>query len=131
MKLKFVLAAIFGVALLTNGSYIALAQSSGDRKAGEIKSKVEKRLGNGKIDVKVEKFDGTKLKGKITKAGDTSFTIVESTSNQSTEIAYGDTKKLKGTGWPTSGKIAIGVGAAAGATLIVLLIAFKHATRNN
>ena len=131
MKLKFTLAAIVGLVLLANGSHIALAQSGDSRKAGEIKSKAQERLSNGKTDVKVEKFDGTKLKGKITQADATSFTIVESKSNQSTVIAYSETQKIKGSGWPTSAKIAIGVGVAAAITFVALGIAFQNATRNN
>ncbi len=132
MKPKYALAAIVGLILFTNGSSIGLAQAPRDsRKADAIKAKVQERLGNGKTGVKIEKFGGTKVKGKITQAGDTSFTIVDSQSNQSTEIAYADTQKIKGSGWPTSAKIAIGVGVAAGATFVILGLAFKHATRNN
>lgn len=129
MKLKFTLATIVGLALLTNGSFIALAQSSdrGDR----IKSQVQERLSKKKTEVKVEKFDGTKLKGKITEAGDTSFTIVDSKSSQSTVIAYNDTQKVKGTGWPTSAKIALGVAAAAVITFVAFGVAFQNATRDN
>jgi hypothetical protein len=132
MKLKFALAAIVGLVLFTNGSYIAFAQPiDGGRKDDEIKSKVQERLSNKKTEVKVEKLDGTKLKGRITQADDTSFTIVESKSNQSSVIAYSDTRKIKGSGWPTSAKIALGVGAAAVITFVAFGIAFKNATRDN
>ncbi len=131
MQLKFTLAAIVGLLLFANGSHIVLAQTGDVGKVYEIKRKVRDRLGNGKTDVKVEKFDGTKIKGKITQAGDSSFTIVESKSNQSTMVAYSDTKKVKGSGWPTSAKIAIGVGVGAVATFIAFGIAFRNATRNN
>ncbi len=86
-------AAIVGFVVFTNGSYVALAQTGDVGQVYEIKSKVQDRLGNRKTDVKVEKFDGTKIKGKITQAGDSSFTIQESKSNQSTVIAIVTRKK--------------------------------------
>jgi len=131
MKLKFASVVLAGIALLTNGSTIALAQAARPDRATEIKASVQKRLRNGKTEVKVEKFDGTKIKGKITQADDSGFTFVESATNRSSVIAYSDAKKVKGTGWPTSAKIGIGVGVAAAATLVVLVVAFKHATRDN
>ena len=131
MKMKFSLTAILGLFLLMNGSFVATGQSRASNRVDEIKSNVQKRLGNGKTEVKVEKFDGTKIKGKITQADDTGFTFVESETNRSSVIAYSDTKKVKGAGWPTSAKIGIGVGAAAAATLVILVVAFKNATRDN
>ncbi|MDI1243641.1 MAG: hypothetical protein PSX80_17155 [bacterium] len=131
MKLKFAFVLLAGIALLTNGSAITLARSANRDRVDKIKSNVQRRLQNGKTEVKVEKFDGTKIKGKITQADDIGFTFVESETNRSSVIAYSDTKKVKGTGWPTSAKIGIGVGVAAAATLVVLVVAFKNATRDN
>ena len=131
MKLKFAFVLLAGIALLTNGSSLVLAQSGNAERIDEIKSNVQKRLANGKTEVKVERFDGTKVKGKITQADDSGFTFVESETNRSSVISYSDTKKVKGTGWPTSAKIGIGVGVAAVATLVILVVAFKHATRDN
>ncbi|MEQ1763071.1 MAG: hypothetical protein ABL984_08000 [Pyrinomonadaceae bacterium] len=131
MKLKIAFVVVAGLALLTNGSSIVLAQSGNSDRIDEIKATVQKRLRNGKTDVKVEKFDGTKIKGKITQADDSGFTFVESETNSSSVIAYSDTKKVKGSGWPTSAKIAIGVGVAAAVTFVAIGIAFRNATRNN
>ncbi len=131
MKLKLVLAAIVSLVLFTNGSYIALAQSSDTRKADEIKSHVQERLGKKKTEVKVEKLDGSKVKGKITQADDTSFTVIESKSNQSTVIAYSDTREIKGTGgWPMGAKIGVVVAAGAVITFFAFGLAFKNARRN-
>ena len=131
MKLKFAFVLVSVLALLINGPSMVLAQSGNGERVDEIRSNVQKRLDNGKTEVKVERFDGTKMKGKITQADDSGFTFVESETNRSSVIAYSDTKKVKGTGWPTSAKIGIGVGVAAAATLVVLVVAFKHATRDN
>jgi hypothetical protein len=131
MRLKFSFVLLAGISLLTHGSSVVLAQSGNSDRTDKIKSNVQKRLRNGKTEVKVEKFDGTKIKGEITQADDSGFTFVEAETNRSSVIAYSDTKKVKGTGWPTSAKIGIGVGVAAAATLVVLVVAFKHATRDN
>ncbi len=131
MTPKFFVAALVGLTIFLSGSHITLAQSTDNGKIEAIRSNVQKRLRNGKTGVKAEKFDGTKIKGKITEANDSSFTIVESKTNNSIVIAYGDTKKVKGSGWPTSAKIAIGVAAAAVATFVILGIAFQNATRDN
>ncbi len=97
----------------------------------EIKAKVQTRLEKKKTGVVVEKFDGTKVKGKITGADDTAFTVVDTKTGQSTRITYAEAKKLKGSGWPTSAKIALGVGVASAAALTIIYIAFQNATRNN
>lgn len=116
-----------GLILFLLGSASVYAQS----KADTIKTKVEKRLRDNKKSVVVEKIDGTKLKGEITQASDDSFTILDRKTNQSTVIVYRDTAKVKGSGWPTSAKIALGVGIASAATLTVLYVAFQNATRDN
>lgn len=132
MKLRFTLAAFVCLVLFTNGSYIALSQTGGGNRVDEIKSKVHERLSNGKTRVNIEKVDGTKLKGKITQAGDTSFTVLESKSNQPTVIAYSDAREIKGGGgWPLGAKIALGVGAAAVITFVAFGLAYRNAARNN
>lgn len=131
MNLKFALAAIAALVLLTNASHVVLSQTGTDRKADEIKSSVQERLRKRKAEVKVEKLDGTKLKGKITEAGDTSFTLEVAKSNQPTVIAYSDTKSVKGGGWPLGAKIALGVGAAAVITFVAFGLAYRNAARNN
>ena len=131
MKLNFTLAAIAVLVLFTNGSSIALAQSGDSGKTEAIKSNVQKRLRNGKTDVKVEKFDGTKIKGKITQADDNGFTFVESKTNNSNVVAYSDTKRINAGGWPLGAKIAIGVGAAAIITFVAFGLAYRRAAGNN
>ena len=107
------------------------AQNNVPDKGATIKAKVEKRVRDGKTSVVVELPDGTKIKGKITSASNDSFTLVGSKTNQSTVFAYRDVAKVKGTGWPKSAKIALGVGIAAAATLTILYIAFQNAIRDN
>lgn len=108
----------------------AAQQAAGDSE-DTVKSKVQKRLDNGKRKVVVEMTNGTKIKGNITSAEADSFNLAMLGSNQTSVIHYRDVAKVKGTGWPTSSKIAIGVGAASAATLIIIYVAFQNATRNN
>ncbi|MEO6334189.1 MAG: hypothetical protein ABIO91_04325 [Pyrinomonadaceae bacterium] len=130
MTPRFFIAAIVGLTLFVSGAHMTLAQSTDNGKMEKIRSNVQKRLRNGKTDVKVERLDGTKIKGKITQANDTDLTIVESKTNQSRVIAYSDTKSIEGSGgWPTSAKIAIGLAAAAVITFVAVGIAFKNADR--
>jgi hypothetical protein len=109
----------------------AIAQKSAGTSADKIKAKVQTRIENGKKKVAVEMTNGTKIKGNIISADPDSFTLAMLGSNQTSVIPYHDVAKVKGTGWPTSAKIAIGVAGASGATLIALYIAFQNATRNN
>ncbi|HMT06392.1 MAG TPA: hypothetical protein PKA82_00200 [Pyrinomonadaceae bacterium] len=100
-------------------------------KSDEIKAKVQTRLANKKTSVVVEKSDGTKVKGRLTAADDTGFTVSDTKTGQSSRVLYSEARKLKGSGWPTSAKIALGVGAASAAALTILYIAFQNATRDN
>jgi len=50
---------------------------------------------------------------------------------QSTVLAYRDIAKVGSSGLSKGAKIAIGVGIAAGATLIILYVAFQNAIRDN
>ena len=120
--LSFVIVILFG-----GGATAQQAVGNSDT----IKAKVQKRIENGKKKVVVEMTNGSKIKGHIIAAEADSFTLAMLGSNQTSVIPYRDVAKVKGTGWPTSSKIAIGVGAASAATLIILYAAFQAATRNN
>ena len=86
---------------------------------------------NGKKAVVVETVNGAEIKGDLVSTDADSFTVAETGSGRNTVLLFKDVSKIKGRGWPTSGKIALATGAAAGATLLVLYAAFKHATRDN
>ena len=131
MVTKYVSAAILFFTILFAANSSANAQSVSPEAAEKVKSKVQKRMENGKKDVVVKTVNGTEIKGELVSADSDSFTVAETQSGRKTVILFNDVSKLKGRGWPTSGKIALGVGAAAGATLVILYAAFKHATRDN
>ncbi len=99
--------------------------------AEKIKADVMKRGTNEKKSVRVKMLNGTKLKGYISQIGEDSFTLTDSKTKQPTVIAYRDAAKVEGRGLAGGAKIGIIVAAAAGATLLVLYVAFQNATRNN
>src|SRR5688572_148044 len=131
MKQHYAFATLLSFFLLFAGANVANAEQPADTSENEVKAKVLKRMGNGKRKVKVEMANGSKIKGNITAADADTFTLSIAETNHTSLIAYRDVAKLKGTGWPTSSKIALGVGAASAATLVVLYALFQHATRNN
>jgi small nuclear ribonucleoprotein (snRNP)-like protein len=131
MITKFASAAILFFTLLFAANGSASGQSIYPEAAEKVRSKVHERLENGKKAVVVKKVDGTEIKGELVSADTDSFTVVEAGSGRNTVLLFKDVSKIKGQGWPTSGKIAVATGAAAGATLLILYAAFKHATRDN
>ena len=129
MITKYAVAAILFVAFLfaANGSVKAQSPET----IAKVRSKVQKRLDNGKKAVVVKTVNGTEIRGQLVSADSDSFTISEAGSGRNTVLLFKDASKIKGRGWPTSGKIALAAGAAAGVTLVILYAAFKHATRDN
>ena len=130
MITKYISVAIlfFTLPFVANSS--ANAQSVSET-AAKVKAKVQKRIENGKKAVVVKTVSGTEIRGEIASADNDPFTVTEAGSGRTTVLRFGEVSKLKGRGWPTSGKIALVTGAAAGATLVILYAAFKHATRDN
>ena len=131
MTTKYASAAILFLTFLFAAAGSANAQSVSPEAASKAKAKVQKRLATGKKAVVVKRVDGTKIKGELVSADTDSFTVAEAGSGGNTVLLFKDVMKIKGQGWPTSGKIALATGVAAGATLLVLYAAFKHATRDN
>jgi len=95
------------------------------------KKSILKRGTGEKQRISVKMLNGTKMKGYINQAGEDSFTLTDSNTRQSTVLAYRDIAKVGSSGLSKGAKIAIGVGIAAGATLIILYVAFQNAIRDN
>ena len=131
MTTKYISIAILFFTVLFVANSSANAQSVSPEAAAKVKAKVQKRIENGKKAVVVKTVSGTEIRGEIVSADNDSFTVAEAGSGRTTVLRFGEVSKLKGRGWPTSGKIALVTGAAAGATLVILYAAFKHATRDN
>ena len=128
---RFASAAILFSIVLSAAIGSANAQSVSPEKSARVRAKVQERMENGKKAVVVETISGTKIKGELISVDTDSFTVMEAGSGRNTVLPFSEVSKIKGRGWPTSGKIALVTGAAAGATLVILYAAFKHATRNN
>jgi hypothetical protein len=65
--------------------------------------------------------DNSRLKGYIKEANEERFVIVSDKTLVTTEVAYPQVKKIKGSNLSTGAKVAIGVGVAIG----ILILVFK------
>ena len=117
------------LAFSANTSLIFAQNKTAD--AEKIKADVMKRGTNEKKSVRVKMLNGTKLKGYISQIGEDSFTLTDLKTKQPTVIAYRDAAKVEGRGLAGGARIGIIVAAAAGATLLVLYVAFQNAIRDN
>jgi hypothetical protein len=90
--------------------------------AAKVKAGVG-RLGTGKDAVVAVKLrDKRKLTGYVSAFGDESFVVADAKTGAQTRVPYGDVSQVKGNNLSTGATIAIAVGAAVGATLLVLYI---------
>ena len=108
--------------LITANASLVSAQTNKDAElAAKIKTVVAERGTGVKKRVEVKKKDGTKLKGYISQADEDSFTLIDSKTKQSTEIAYGDVAKVKNRS-SNGDKIAlIAIGSAAAVAAVVII----------
>lgn len=131
MTKKCLTLVMVGLLLLSGEFTLVLSQTSADSKVEKIKSSVLKRGTEGKERVSVKMKTGSKLKGFINQSGEDSFTLKNAESGQTTVIAYRDVEKIGSSGLSKGAKIAIGISAAAAATLTILYIAFQNAIKDN
>jgi len=90
------------------------------RFAAKVKNEIAK-LGTGtdaRVEVKLR--DKTKLKGYISQINENSFVVVADNTNAATEVAYPQTKQVKGNNLSTGAKIAIGIGIGVAIFFVVL-----------
>lgn len=126
--LSFVL---IGLLAFGTGVPSVFAQTQTDAHAEKIKAVVAKRGVNEKKRVRVKMLNGVKMKGYISQIGDDSFTLAISKTRQPVVVAYRDVSKIESGGLAGGARVGIIVGAAIGATLLVIYIAFENAVRNN
>jgi hypothetical protein len=107
------------------------AQTQTDAHAEKVKAVVVARGVNEKKRLRVKMLNGVKMKGYISQIGDDSFTLAVSKTKQPVVIAYRDVSKIESGGLSGGARIGMIVGAAAGAALIIIYVAFENATRNN
>ncbi len=120
--LSFILCCL--LLITANCSFIS-AQTNTENKdssIAKVKVKVVKRSTAKNTYLKVKMLDGKKLSGDVTQAGEHSFTLTDSKTKQSTSIAYRDVAQVKGKGLSTTGKITIGVLAAAAAIVLTIVL---------
>jgi hypothetical protein len=131
--LKRFLSIVLAGGLVFNGGVLhVFAQTlNNSRDAEKVEAEVVKRGTNEKKRVRVKMLNGSKLKGYISQIGDESFTVISSKTKQPTVIAYRDAEKVESGGLAGGARLGIIIGAAVGATLIILYIAFQNAIRDN
>lgn len=124
-KRNLVLMLIGALIFSLSAAPMTLAKSK-EEKAAEFASKVKAdivKLGSGpdtRIEIKLR--DKTKLKGYVSQIGDESFVIADAKTGATTEVPYPNVTQAKGKNLSTGATIAIAVGLAVGATLLVILL---------
>ena len=89
-------------------------------KAAKIKAEVQKRGVGEKSRVRVELMNGVEEKAYISKIEESSFTVTDNKTGQTTTISYADVQKIRGPGLSKGAKIAIGVGVGVAVVVAVL-----------
>ena len=101
---------------------LAFAQAGQEeRRVEKVKADVAKKVGK-KSRVTVKLQNGSKLKGHITQAGENSFTLTDTKTGQTSTLAYSDVTKVRGPGISLGAKIAIVVGIAVVAFVLIVAI---------
>ncbi len=117
---------LIGVLILSLCATPMAQAKTKEEKAAEFASKVKYNVGklgvgpDARIEVKLH--DKTKLKGYVASMGEDSFVVADDKSGAQTEVPYPDVAKVKGHNLSTGATIAIAVGLAVGATILVLFI---------
>lgn len=119
---------LIGVLILSMSAATMTPGKSKEEKAAEFAGKVKAgitRLGVGpdaRVEVKLR--DRTKLKGYVSQIGDESFVVADVKTGLTTEVQYPDVAKVKGNNLSSGATIAIAVGLAVGATILVLYLIY-------
>jgi sRNA-binding regulator protein Hfq len=101
---------------------LAFAQAGQEeRRVEKVKADVARKVGK-KSRVTVKLQNGSKLKGRITQAGADSFTLTDTKTGQTSTLAYSDVTKVRGPGISLGAKIAIVVGIAVVAFVLIVAI---------
>jgi hypothetical protein len=98
----------------------ARAQATGATRAAEQARVAVQRLGVGtKTRVEVKLQDGARLSGRISAAGEDTFTVTDSKTGAPRTLAYADVARVKKSGGGLSTRTWVIIGAAAAAAVIV------------
>lgn len=124
MLKKYLTFTLVCLLLITANASLISAQTQTSKEASAvaaIKETVAKRGTGENKRVQVKKHDGTKLKGYISQADEDSFTLTDSKTKQSTEIAYSDVAKIKNRSSKGDKIALIAVGSAAAVVAVVII----------
>jgi len=119
--------ALCGAMILMLAAQPVIAKSKAEKEAqftAKVRAGVAK-LGVGpdtRVEVKLR--DKTKLKGYISEATADAFSVTDPKTGTTTAVAYPDVTKVKGNNLSTGATIAIAVGLAVGATILVLYLMY-------
>ena len=91
--------------------------------AAKIKAKVQKRGIGETSRVKAKLVNGSEVKGYVSKIEETSFTVTDKKTGQTTTVLYADVHKIRGPGLSKGDKILIGVGVGVVVFVLVLYLA--------
>jgi hypothetical protein len=133
MLKKVILSLVVLSTLIAATPVLAFAQTNDpkrEKKAQEVKEKIQK-LGIGQSAVvKVELYNDTEYKGYVSRTGDDDFEVTDTARGTHT-VRYADVRSIGGKNMSTGTKIAIGVGIGAGVTLLILLLIFNELGQNS
>ncbi|MGH9972185.1 MAG: hypothetical protein ACREBG_30945 [Pyrinomonadaceae bacterium] len=106
------------------GRAVVAQQPSADvEKATKVKSEVAKRVTNKKTRVKIKLRSGEELKGRITQADESRFTVTDEKTGKQTELTYTEVATVKGRGGLSTGW-KIGIVAIAAVVVVGAVIAW-------
>jgi len=87
--------------------------------AAKVRAKVQKRGIGENSRVKAKLVNGDVVKGYISKIEETSFTVTDKKTGQTTTVPYADVQKIQGPGLSKGGVILIGLGVGIVAVILV------------
>lgn len=127
---KYISFTLICLLLITANSAVISAQTRSekdDTSVAKIKEAVAKISTGKNKRITVKKKDGAKLKGNVGQMDEDSFTMTDSKTNQSVEIAYSDVSKVTGRS-ANGNKIAliVGISAAAAGGIILGILLLKR-----
>ena len=127
MKCMSVLLAGLLICLVAVRPASAIAQQGqSQQRVEKIKANVMKRGAGESARVEVRLLDGSKLKGYIREANESSFVVVDKKTGAAQSVTYEQVDRVKGAGLSLGAKIGIGIGIAAAALITLALAALAY-----
>jgi hypothetical protein len=111
--------------IMAPGGRLAYGKQNQEKQPNQAQKVQEdvRRIGTGeKAHIEVRLKDKNILRGYVREAGESSFVVVDSKTGTASTVQYQDVEKIKGKGLSTGAKVALGVGIAVGALVILVLV---------